>query len=97
MTETEKKTKIRQISQNVKRLKAEYGVEGPRQETLTPVTPKKKKPGTIRRVIETIKKFIPKIPVPKPKKKVTPPSGYAGMTPAQKKEWGKVMKQTGGK
>ena len=65
MTETERAKTIRQIDERVKGLKAEYGTEGPRKKTLKPVMPKKKKKGTIRTIIEAIKKFVPKPPKPK--------------------------------
>ena len=71
MAETERAVKIRQASERIQRLKTEYGVEGERKKTLKPVTPKKKKKGTIRSIIQRVKTLLPI--VPKPKKKIDLP------------------------
>ena len=93
MTESQRLKEINKRIKRMRRLGEEYDVAPPAAATtvpVTPVTPKKKKKGTIRRVIGTIKGFLR----PKRKKGITPPSGYAGMTPAQKKEWQSIMEQT---
>lgn len=88
--------RIREINESIarmRRLGEEYDVAPPAAATtvpVTPVVPKKKKKGTIRSIIGKIKGFL----TPKPQTGITPPSGYAGMTPEQKKEWQAIMEQT---
>lgn len=71
MAETERAKSIKQTTETINRLKKEYGITGPRKETLKPVTPKTKKKSTLRSILQRIKKLIPKRP--KPKKKIDLP------------------------
>ena len=88
--------RIREINESIarmRRLGEEYDVAPPAAATtvpVTPVVPKKKKKGTIRTWIDRITGLL----TPKPRTGITPPSGYAGMTPEQKKEWQSIMEQT---
>ena len=93
MTESQRLKEINKRIKRMRRLGEEYDVAPPAAATtvpVTPVTPKKKKKGTISSVIGKIRGFL----TPKPQTGITPPSGYAGMTPAQKKEWQSIMEQT---
>ena len=93
MAESQRLKEINKRIKRMRRLGEEYDVAPPAAATtvpVTPVTPKKKKKGTIRTIIGKIRGFL----TPKPQKGITPPSGYAGMTPAQKKEWQSIMEQT---
>ena len=96
MAESQRLRKINESIARMRRLGEEYDVAPPAAATtvpvtpVTPVVPKKKKKGTISSVIGKIRGFL----TPKPQTGITPPSGYAGMTPAQKKEWQSIMEQT---
>lgn len=95
MAESKNGKTLRQIRKRIRATGAPYNpatetVSPPAGATTATPTPKKRKKTGVAGVIQNIKGWLGM----GKKKGTTLPSGYAGMTPQQKKEWHEIMEET---